>query len=209
MESLILQAFVTLLVVIDPPGVAAVYAVLTRTDDAALRRSMAVRGTLIAAAILVAFTFGGEWLFGVLGIGLPAFRIAGGLLLMLLAINMVFAQPSHVREPTRAEQSEAIARDDISVFPLAFPLIAGPGAMTSVVLLSGLSDDKVVGLSIVLGSLAAILVITLVFLLMAARIAALLGATGTSVLDRVFGVILAALAAQFMIDGVKGSFGLG
>ncbi|MDJ0947280.1 MAG: MarC family protein [Alphaproteobacteria bacterium] len=209
MEGIALQAFVTLFVVIDPPGCAVIYAVLSRGDPPARRRSQAIRGTLVAALILIAFAVGGEWLFSLLGIGLSAFRIAGGILLMLVAINMVFAQRSHVRQPTKDEESEAIQRDDISVFPLAFPLIAGPGAMTSVVLLGGLGNGGVTVLGIVLATLAVVLAVTLACLLAAARLADMLGVTGVNVLDRIFGVILAALAAQFVLDGIKGSFGLG
>lgn len=209
MEELIVKAFVTIVVVIDPVGTAAVFAALTHGADARRRRAMALRGTLLATLILVVFAVLGEALLEALSIGLPAFRVAGGILLLLAAIDMVFARPSGVRGTTDAEEAEAMERDDISVFPLAFPLIAGPGAMTTVLLFAGRGGGDPVLLGAFFGVLLAALALTLVALLMAGRIATLLGVTGTNVIGRIFGVILAALAAQFIIDGLRVSFGLG
>jgi len=137
MLDLALTSAVALMVTIDPIGTGPVFAALTRGSDDAHRRRMAVKGVVIAAVILFVFAFVGEFLLRALGIGFPAFRIAGGILLLLLAIDMAFARPSGLRSTTEPEQEEASHKDDISVFPLAIPLIAGPGALTSLLLLMG------------------------------------------------------------------------
>lgn len=209
MEAFVVQAFATLFVVIDPVGVAPVFTALTQGVDPIERRAMAVRGALVATLILVVFAVAGEWLLDALGITLPAFRVGGGILLMLVSIDMVFARRSGVRQPTGPEETEARHRDDISVFPLAFPLIGGPGAMTSVVLLSGGSIQDPARLAVLLIVLLVVLAMTLAFLLGADRVLRLLGVTGVNVIGRVFGVILAALAAQFIIDGIRQSLSLG
>ena len=199
----IVSSFVTLFVVLDPIGVALVGGNLTRGMSWELRRSIAWRGTVIAGILMIVFGFGGEALLRALGISLPALRIAGGLLLFLLSIDMVFARPSGIRNPTVPEQAEASQRHDIAVFPLAFPLLAGPGALTSIVLLMGRATD-LTHLAIVGAALAAVLAVALVALLGAERVNRLLGVTGANVISRVLGVILAALAAQFVLDGVNG-----
>ncbi len=169
------------------------------------RTSAALKGTFIAAAILLVFAIFGEATLGLFGISLPALRIAGGILLLLIAIDMVFARPSGGTSATSAEQKEAAAKTDISVFPLATPLIAGPGAMGALVLLmADASTDPVAG-AVVVGALAAVLAITLVCMLLAAQLQKLLGQTGVHVIARVFGVILAALAVQFILDGLAES----
>lgn len=201
MSAEIGYSFVTLFVIIDPVGTAAIFAGLMRGAPEEFRRRMAWRGTSIAALLLLAFAVGGAPLLEALGITLPAFRIAGGILLFLLATDMVFARPSGIRNPTRPEQEEAAQSSDISVFPLAFPLLAGPGALTSIVLLieRAASPLAVAG---VIGSLFVVMAITLGALLSAARVVGLLGITGSNVVSRVFGIILAALAAQLVLDGV-------
>jgi multiple antibiotic resistance protein len=156
---------------------------------------------LVAGVLLLAFAFGGEFLLRALGISLSALRIAGGILLFLLATEMVLAKPSGVRGLTYGEREEAAHRDDIAVFPLAFPLIAGPGALTSVVLLMGAAHGPV-EIGGLVGAGAVVLGLTFVALLFATRIVALLGVTGTNVIGRVLGVVLAALAAQFVLDGI-------
>lgn len=204
MDSL-LNAFVVLFVVIDPIGVTPMFAMLTRGLDPQAQRKAALKGTALATAILLIFFLVGDELLAYLGIGLPAFRIAGGVLLFLIAIDMVFARHSGLRSTTIREQKEAEHKQDVSVFPLAFPLIAGPGALTTVLLMSSGAQ----GTLIFLGMISIVLLVlglTLLSLLTAPLIMRALGETGANVLDRLFGLILAALAAQFVIDGIRASF---
>lgn len=202
--------FVTLLVVIDPVGVAPMFAALTRGGTDRYRRRMALKGTVIATLIMLFFLFTGDALLRFLGISLAAFRVSGGALLFLLAIDMVFARPSGLRSTTVREQEEAQYKEDISVFPLAFPLLAGPGALTTILLTtSGLrpQDQPLLFLGL-LGVLLAVLALTLACLLLAPRLMRLLGETGANVIDRLLGVILAALAMQYMLEGLRaGLFG--
>ncbi|HEV7370620.1 MarC family protein [Arenibaculum sp.] len=202
MIDLVVTSAVALLVTIDPIGIGPVFAALTRGSDPAHRRRMAVKGVLIAALILFVFAFGGDFLLRALGIGFPAFRIAGGILLLLLAVDMVFARPSGLRSTTESEREEATHRQDISVFPVAIPLIAGPGALTTVVLMMGRAGTDPLLAAAVLGVLAAVLAATLAVLLAAGAMTRLLGVTGTNVISRVLGILLAALACQFVIDGL-------
>lgn len=204
MIELLINTFIILFVVIDPVGLAPMFAALTHGEPRAYRRRMAVKGTLLAAAVLFAFMFAGGRLLGALGIGLPAFRIAGGVLLFLLAIDMVFVRHSGLRSTTVREQEEAEHKKDISVFPLAIPLIAGPGAMTTVLLMSG-GRPSAATLAVLAAVLAGVLALTLLSLLAAARLVAWLGETGTNVITRTLGVVLAALAVQFVIDGLRAS----
>ena len=201
MSDLFLDSLIIMLVVVDPIGLTPIFATLTHGESAAARRKMAVRGTLIAAVILVVFALAGDHLLRLLGIGMPAFQIAGGVLLFLLAVDMVFARHSGLRSTTEREQKEAETKKDISVFPLAIPLIAGPGALTTVLLMVGEQGDDPAVLVAVLAVLLVVLTITLVALLLSERIMAFLGETGANVISRVLGVILAALAVQFVLDG--------
>lgn len=200
-----LNAFVTFFVTVGPIDVASVFMALSASADHATRRRLALRGTLVGGAILLAFALGGEPLLRALGIGLPAFRIGGGILLLLLAIDMVFARRSGLSGLTRPEDEEAGRRDDVSVFPLAVPLIAGPGAIASAILLMGESQGRWVEQLVVLAMLALVLGCTLVALLGAGRIVSLFGVTGVNVVTRVLGIVLAALAAQYILDGLRGS----
>jgi multiple antibiotic resistance protein len=202
----ILNMFVVLLVVIDPVGVTPMFGALTRGGGDLYRRRMAFKGTALAAAILLVFAFIGDWLLTTLGIGLPAFKIAGGILLFLIALDMVFARQSGGRSATGKEQEEARHKEDISVFPLAFPLIAGPGALTTILLMVGESRGNPAQFAAMIGVLLAILAITLGCLLIAGRLMKFLGETGANVMDRLFGVILAALAVQFVVDGARAVF---
>lgn len=203
MPELAVSAFVTLVVVIDPIGVAAIFAALTQQENDAYRVRMALKGTLLAAGILVLFTLAGDPLLATLGISLAAFRIAGGVLLFLLAIDMVLARDSGLRSTTVRETEEAATRQDISVFPLAIPLIAGPGAITSMLLLTSQAPDGWSTVATVLAVMAFVLGLTLLALLMAGRIMRVIGVTGSGVVSRVLGILLAALAVQFMIDGLR------
>ena len=201
MSTFLVTSFVTLFVIIDPVGTAALFAGLTHGWTEIERRGSAKLGIGVAAVLMLAFAFGGGALMHALGISLSALRIAGGVLLFLLATDMVLARPSGVRGITRGEREEAERREDVAVFPLAFPLIAGPGALTSVVLLMGAARSWT-DIASVVASIIVVLVLTLAALLFATRISALLGVTGTNVIGRVLGVVLAALAAQFVLDGV-------
>ncbi|HMJ93233.1 MAG TPA: MarC family protein [Allosphingosinicella sp.] len=205
MIELFTSAFVTLLVVIDPPGCAPIFAGLTRDAPAAQRRMMAVRATAIASAILIFFGLFGEDLLDALGVSLAAFRIAGGIMLFLIAIDMVFEKRTQRRETRAQEVSADPGHDDPSVFPMAIPMIAGPGSIASIMLLMARSDGLGESL-VVLGALAATLVLTLLCLLAAGPLMRLLGHKTEAMLTRLLGVILAALAVQFVIDGISTSF---
>lgn len=208
MPELLVTAFITFFVVIDPIGLAPIFAGLaSHAAPGRERRRIALRGVAISAVVLLLFALGGDWLLEALGIGLPAFRIAGGLLLMLLAVEMVMARHSGLSSTTPDEAKEAARSGDVAVFPLAIPLIAGPGALTSVLLLLGKAEGDWVMQAGVLGMMVAVLVLTLVSLLMTSQIMRVLGLTGTNVLTRVFGIITAALAVQFIVDGLLAVFG--
>ena len=207
MIDLFISAFVTLFVVIDPPGCAPIYAGLTHNADARARRLMALRAVLIAALILVGFAAFGEELLGALHIELDSFRIAGGLMLFWIAFEMVFEKRTQRREE-RADKVRATPEvEDVSVFPMAMPMLAGPGAIAAIMLLTneadGLAQDMVV-----LGALAAVLVLTLLALIAAGPLMRLLGDKVEAAITRLLGVLLAALAAQYVIDGLRGSFGI-
>ena len=207
MLKLFVSAFITLFVVLDPPGCAPIYAGLTAGASAAQRRAMAVRACLIAGVILIVFALFGENLLGALHIELDSFRIAGGLMLFLIALDMVFEKRTQRREQ-RAEAVKATAEvEDVSVFPMAMPMLAGPGAIATVMLLEG-EAQGLQGSLIVLAALVVVLALTLLALLAAAPLMKLVGAKVEAVVTRVLGVLLGALAAQYVIDGVRGSFGL-
>ncbi len=204
MSELFVSAFVTFLVVIDPPGCAPIFASLTSGTDPAHRRGMAIRSVLIASGILLFFALLGEDLLRALGISLSAFRIAGGIMLFLIAIDMVFEKRTERRE-NRAQEVSASEAEDVSVFPMAIPMIAGPGSIASVMLLMARSDGLQQSL-LVLAALAATLVLTLLALLASGPLMRLLGNKMEAMITRLLGVILAALAAQFVIDGIELSF---
>jgi multiple antibiotic resistance protein len=205
MMDLFLTAFATLFVIIDPPGCAPIFASLTHGAAAAERRKMAIRSVLVAAGILLFFGLLGEDLLRKLGISLAAFRIAGGIMLFLIALEMVFERRTERREKRVDEVNAAPEIDDISVFPMAIPMIAGPGSIASVMLLMSRSDGLAESL-VVLGALVAILLITMLALLAAGPLMRLLGHKVEAMITRILGVILAALAAQFVIDGISVSF---
>lgn len=196
--------FVALVVIVDPVGTAVMFVGLAAHVAPAHRRSTAWRGAGIAAALLLVFAFAGRALLDLLGISLAAFQIAGGLLLFLVATDMVLALRSGIRGTTRPEEEEAAHSHNIAVFPLAIPLIAGPGALTSITLLMR-NAQGVASQAWVLAALAATMALTLVALLAAAIVARYLGVTGANVVTRVLGIVLAALAAQYVIDGVRAS----
>lgn len=204
MTEFVFNSFVTLLVIVDPLGLAPIFAALTRGYPGKRKREAAIRGTALGAVILFVFALVGDALLGALGIGLPAFRTAGGILLFLLALDMIFARPTGLRSRTVREQEEESFEQDISVFPLAIPLLAGPGAITTVLLYTG--GASLTQVAVLMAVLSAVLLLTLVSLLLAPLIMRLFGETGANVLSRVLGVLLAALAVQFVIDGIQSSF---
>ncbi|MDQ8755828.1 MarC family protein [Sphingosinicella sp. LHD-64] len=204
MTELFVSAFVTFLVVIDPPGCAPIFASLTQGATPQHRRAMAVRSVLVATGILLFFAVLGEDLLRALGISLSAFRIAGGIMLFLIALEMVFEKRTERREH-RAEEVSAAKVEDISVFPMAIPMIAGPGSIASVMLLTARGNGLNESL-IVLAALGATLALTLLALLLAGPLMRLLGHKMEAMITRLLGVILAALAAQFVIDGIERSF---
>lgn len=203
MSQFLWQAFVTLFVIIDPFAVVPMFVALTRNETIASKRRTALKSTVIATILLLSFAFVGDKLLDAMSISEPAFRIAGGFLLLLAAIEMVVARASGIRSTTGDEAEEAAHRDDISVFPLAIPLIAGPGALTSIVVLMRQAEAMSLKASLgVVLILMGVLLVTYGSLLIGDRLMKLLGVTGTNVLTRVFGIILAALAVQNMINGL-------
>lgn len=211
MTELFVSAFITMFVVIDPPGCAPIYAGLTKDASKAQSRNMAIRATLIAGVILIVFALFGEDLLGALHIELDSFRIAGGLMLFWIAFEMVFEKRTQRREE-RAEkvmaQNELTPEvDDVSVFPMAMPMLAGPGAIASIMLLTS-SAQGIEQTLVVLGALAAVLLLTMVSLIAAGPLMKLFGDRVEAVITRLLGVLLAALAAQYVIDGLRNSFGI-
>jgi multiple antibiotic resistance protein len=205
--ELFLSAFITLFVVLDPPGCAPIYAGLTTGASPAQKRSMAVRACLIAGAILLVFALFGERLLAALHIELDSFRTAGGIMLFLIALDMVFDKRTQRREARAEKVRETPEIEDVSVFPMAMPMLAGPGAIASVMLLAGNANGLEEAL-VVLAALLSVLILTLLALLAAGPLMRLVGAQVEAVITRLLGVLLAALAAQYVFDGIRGIFGL-
>ena len=202
----LVSALVTLLVVVDPVGLTPTFLAVTQGLPVAARRQIAVRACLIAAAILAGTALIGDWLLDKLAITLPAFRIAGGLLLFAVASEMVFG----VRIERQSKQAEEAVEEhvrhhvrDVAAFPLAIPLMAGPGAITATLLLSGQAHGQPLLLAGLIGVGVAVVAVCYGVFLVAERIERLLGVSGSVVLSRLLGVVLAALAVQFVIDGVR------
>lgn len=207
MIELFLSAFAMLFVVIDPPGCAPIYAGLTKGARPNQQRAMAVRAVMIATAILLVFALVGEALLRTLGISLSAFRIAGGIMLFIIALEMVFEKRQERREDRAEKVMQTPEVEDVSVFPMAMPMIAGPGSIATIMLLVSRADGPG-QTAAVFGALALVLILTLAALLAAGPLMRVLGAKIESVITRLLGVLLAALAIQFVIDGVKRSFGV-
>ncbi len=232
----LIPVFVTLFVIIDPLGLVPVFIVLTQGTSAAHRRRMAIRACLTSFFILAAFALIGEGLLGIFGIHMPAFRIAGGTLLFLIALEMLFEKRSQKRnqraeqvhqeleedhEAEKAQKAQAAApatksanghtipdeeADDISIFPMSIPFLSGPGAIASVMLLMGKFEDNIAMQASVIGVVAVVMVIAFLFFLASNVVAKRLSPTVATVVSRLLGMILAALAVQFIIDGVKQAF---
>ena len=196
-------ALVTILVTLDPPALAPIFVSLTRGMNAAERKRVAIRAALIAFCILAFFGLGGEILLRLLGVGIPAFRISGGLLLFWIAFEMVFERRNERKQHTA---DVAITEDhirNVAAFPLAIPLMAGPGAITATVLLAGRSEGDPMRLTILLAVIAFVAALCAAVFLLCTHIGKLLGVTGNIVLSRLLGVLLAALAVQYVVDGVR------
>ena len=204
----LVNTFIILFVVIDPIALAPIFGAMTRGGSDAYRKKMAYKATFLSTVILLMFLFIGGHFLKAMGITIPAFKIAGGLLLLINGFDMVFARHTGLRSTTVKESAEALQKDDISVFPLAFPLIAGPGTITTVLLLSSDMRSDPVMFSALIVIVLIVLLLALVFLLLSKPVMKLLGETGANVLDRLLGVVLCALAVQFMVDGIRAAFGL-
>jgi multiple antibiotic resistance protein len=196
--TFLITAFATLFVVIDPPGLVPMFIALTRGMSADRRRAMARRACIIATVLLTLFGLFGENILGFIGISMPAFRIAGGILLFLTALDMLFERRTQRREGQQPDPDH-----DPSVFPLATPLIAGPGAIATMILLVGQSGPDWAGAASVIGLLCGMMVVTFAFLLASPPLERLLGRTGVIVITRLLGMLLAALSVQFVLDGVR------
>jgi multiple antibiotic resistance protein len=201
-SNFIISALVTLLVVVDPVGLVPTFIGITEGLSDSLRRQVALRAALIAAAILIGSALIGDRLLAVLAISLSAFRIAGGLLLFSIATEMVLGVRIR-REGEAAEQALEERARNIAAFPLAIPLLAGPGAITATVLLATRAQNDPLLLSLLIAVEAAVAAACFVAFLFAARLARILGVTGNIVLSRLFGVLLASLAVQYVVDGIR------
>ena len=205
--STIIVTFLTLFFTIDPFGVTPVFVALTSNASVNHKKKMAKFGVLIASLILFFFVLTGSTVLDLLGIKLPAFRIAGGILLLLLSIDMVLAKPeSPIRSENKEEHEETLQRNDISVFPLAIPLLSGPAAITILILFMKQAEGNLLHQLIIVLSLAANMFICWLVLNFSTHITKFLGKTGINVLNRIFGILLTALACQFFIDGVTEAF---
>ena len=199
------SALVTFLVIIDPPGCAPIFASLTRGATAAERRSMAIRSSLIAWIILIFFALLGRPMLQALGISLASFRIAGGIMLFMIALDMVFERRTRRREERAHSITGTPEADDVSVFPMAIPMIAGPGSIASAMLWVSHAETPA-HIAVVLAAITTVMLLTMLTLLAAGRLMRLIGEKIEAAITRILGVILAALAAQFVVDGLKQSF---
>jgi multiple antibiotic resistance protein len=205
MVEQLFKFLVVFFVVVEPISLIPLFAGLTGGSTPAYQRSMAGKAAAIALGICVLFALVGAKFLEVMGIELSSFRIAGGTLLFLIALEMVFAHPSGTRSTT-PEREEALKREDISVFPLAFPFIAGPGALATILLTAGEIGGRPVLFAGFLGVVTLVVGLCWILMLAAPRLMTVLGVTGANVMSRLSGVVLAALAVQFIVDGIRGSF---
>lgn len=201
--ALATQTFLTMVVVMDPIGLAPIFIGLAGNRPSFERRKMAIKATAVAGVIIFLFAFFGQSLLDHLGISIHSFKIAGGILLFLIALDMVFARPSGARE-TEEEEKEAQSRQDPSVFPLAIPLIAGPGTLASIMILATKASGHILDLVVVMAVTAIVLALCYLALRLSGQIARVIGLTGVHVVTRVLGVLLGALAVQYVADGAWG-----
>jgi multiple antibiotic resistance protein len=206
MADELLKFFVLFFVVVEPISLVPLFAGLTEGADGNFRRRMALKAVIVSGVVLLLFALGGAWFLRTMNISLDAFRIAGGVMLFLIALEMVFARESGTRV-TSEEKNESRKRADISVFPLAFPFIAGPGAIAIVLLTFGASRADVPLSFGLFGVVVLVLAITYTLMRLTPLVMKAMGVTGANVVNRLSGVVLAALAVQFIIDGLGGAFG--
>jgi multiple antibiotic resistance protein len=202
----LIKTFIVFFVVVEPISLVPMFGALTRGADPRFRQRMAVKGVVVSVIISYGFLAIGNWLLNTLGVSLDSFKIGGGVLMFLLAVDMVFARQSGLRSTTIREQDEARYREDISVFPLAFPLITGPGALATLLLLLGETRGHPEMLVALIVIIALVLAITLALLLAVQPVERVLGVTGANVVSRLAGVVLVALSVQYVVDGIKASF---
>ena len=205
MLSAALTSFTTFFATVGPVEAAVIFATLTPGMLQAERRRIAVRATLIASLILLGSTVAGGPLLKQLGVSIPALQTAGGIILLVIALDMVFAKPTSAFKLTPSEGAEAQRKDDVAVFPLATPLLAGPGAMSAGILLAANAHGDALELAVTVGALAMVMVLTFVLLLGAHELTRFIGVTAQRVLMRVFGILLAAIAVQALFNGIKDS----
>ncbi|UTW55609.1 MarC family protein [Kordiimonas sp. SCSIO 12610] len=204
MYDAFIAAFIALFVIVDPVGIAPVFAGLTQGSTREHQRKMAIKGTIIGTLILIFFASVGQPFFKVLGISLDALRVAGGVMLFIIAVEMVFEKRTERKQETAEKLDEHF--EDISVFPIALPLLAGPGAIATVMLLMANYKGDIAAQGAIVGALILVMLITVITFFMAGKVMEWMGPSVNAVLTRVLGVILAALASQYILDGIKGTF---
>jgi multiple antibiotic resistance protein len=197
-----LTSFTTFFATIGPVEAAVLFATLTPKMEQSARAAIAIRATAIAGLLLLIFTLFGQPLLDELGVSIAALQTAGGIILLLIALDMIFAKPTSAFKLTQPEDEEAQTKDDIAVFPLAMPLLAGPGAMSAGILLAANADGNALSLATTIGALAAVMAVTLALLLLSHQLNRMIGITAQRVLMRVFGILLAAIAVQAMFNGL-------
>jgi multiple antibiotic resistance protein len=205
MLEIALTSFTTFFATIGPVEAAVLFATLTPKMTGAERAAIAVRATIIASLLLLIFTLLGQPLLDELGVSIAALQTAGGIVLLLIALDMIFAKPTSAFKLTQPEDEEAQTKEDIAVFPLATPLLAGPGAMSAGILLAANTNGNPLSLTVVVGALAAVMAVTLGLLLLSHQLNRVIGITAQRVLMRVFGILLSGIAVQAVFDGLEGS----
>ncbi|MBT3556798.1 MAG: MarC family protein [Rhodospirillales bacterium] len=206
MYEVAISAFITMFVIIDPIGNVPIFMALTKGTEHRYQRAMAIKGTLVAFLVLAFFAWFGSDLLSLLGIGLPAFRIAGGIMLSFIAFEMVFERRNPRKSKTAEDLNSVISPDDISVCPLAIPLLAGPGAIASIMLLMSNYAGDTKSQMIIMGALACVLLACMIMYMLGAIIERGIGDTISAVITRLLGIILAALSVQFITDGLRATF---
>lgn len=207
MAEQLIKTFIVFFVVIEPVSLVPMFGALTRGGEGGFRRRMAFKSIGISALIFIGFALAGDFVLKALGVSVDAFKIAGGLLLFMLSVDMVFARQSGMRSTTVREQDEARYREDISVFPMGFPLIAGPGSLATLLLFVVDARGDLQQWALLIGVIFVVLLVTLVLLLSTTWVMRVLGQTGANVISRLLGVVLSALAVQYVVDGVSNLLG--